>query len=95
MSQVQSQPFLSITGARTAIEEAMVHYESAPAWFLLWLDDLYIRLGEAWRPITLDEVATLAALHGEDGWMPESIAVNTVYKMYDRLGRDTAGILGY
>ncbi len=73
---------------------AIKQYEHAPGWFTDWLDDLYRRLNEDWGPITLDEVGTLAFLY-ENGWIPESLAVNKVYKLFDRLGRDTSGIAGY
>ena len=81
---------------RTFIEEAIKHYSRAPAWFTDWLDDLYIRLADNCRAITLDEILTLAQLSSDDGsWEAENLAVNRVYKMFDRLGRDTTGILGY
>ncbi len=57
--------FLDINGARTFIEQAMNHYtkRNSPGWFTDWLDDLYIRLGENWGPITLDELFTLASYY--------------------------------
>jgi len=80
---------------RKFIEEAMKHYKQAPAWFTDWLDDLYIRLAENGGAITLDEIVTLAQLASDGLWEAENLAVNRVYKMFDRLGRDTTGILGY
>jgi hypothetical protein len=89
--------FLDMKGARKFIEEAMNHYDKrkAPGWFTDWLDDLYIRLGENWATITLDELVTLANLNRDGDWQAEPFAVNMVYKMFDRLGRDTTGIVGY
>jgi hypothetical protein len=94
--------FLDINAARNFSQQAMNHYVEckAPVWFTDWLDDLYIRLGENWRNITVDELATLAEL-GDYGpeypeyWLMQSLAVNIVYKLFDRLGRDTTGIAGY
>ncbi len=77
------------------IEAAVKHYERAPAWFITWLEDLYTRLQDDLQGINLDEVLTLSRLYDVAEWMPEPLAVNMIYKMYDRLGRDTTGIIGY
>lgn len=90
-----SQQFINITDMQSFILSAEYHYEKAPGWFTDWLDDLYIRLGENWGPITLDEIVTLDKLYENDTWMPEPLAVNTVYKLFDRLKRDTTGIISY
>lgn len=89
--------FLDINAARNFIVEALNHYQErkAPGWFTDWLDDLYIRLGESAGSIVLDELLTLSVLDYEGCWMMQSLAANTVYKMFNRLGRDTTGILGY
>lgn len=92
---VGMEPFLSIEKMKLFIEQAIQHYQHAPGWFTSWLDTLYIRLSDDWRTITLDELCELARLHDEDGWKPEPFAVNAVYKLFDRLGRDTTGIIGY
>lgn len=80
---------------RKFIEKAIEHYCRAPGWFIDWLDDLYIRLAENCRAITLDEILTLAQLASDGSWEAECLAVNRVYKMFNRLGRDTTGIAGY
>lgn len=94
--------FLDINAARSFIEQAMSHYQEqkAPGWFTDWLDDLYIRLNEDRGKITLDEMITLRDLGGygpeyPEYWLMQPLAVNMVYKMFDRLGRDTTGIIGY
>ena len=81
--------FLDIQAARSFIKQAMSHYQErkAPGWFTDWLDDLYIRLGENWGIITLDELATLRDLQENDCWMQVSHAVPALYKLFDRLGR--------
>ena len=94
MSELQA--FWNWHACRMFIEEAIKHYKQAPGWFTSWLDDLYIRLGEQCGSITLDEIQTLAMLaHDGVSWEAESLAVNRVYKLFDRLGRDTTGIAGY
>lgn len=89
--------FLDITAAQCFIQEAMSHYQErkAPAWFTDWLDDLYMRLADNWAKVTLDELATLASLNVDGHWLTQHYAMNTAYKMLDRLGRDTTGIIGY
>jgi hypothetical protein len=89
--------FLDIEQARQSIQEAMSHYQTqqAPGWFTDWLDDLYIRLGEDWRTITLDELSTLQELREEGCWLAQAYAMNRAYKMFGRIGRDTTGIIGY
>lgn len=78
------------------LRSAAKQYKDAPAWFMNWLDDVCVRLNDSWRSITLDEVCTLQSLYYQNGqWMPEPLACNTIYKLLDRLGRDTTGILGY
>lgn len=89
------EPFLNIANLKRFIEQAVQHYQHGPAWFVLWLDTLYIRLSDDWKTITLDELVALARLHDEDGWQPEPFAVNAIYKLFDRLGRNTTGIIGY
>ena len=90
------EPFLDTEKLKRFLECAVQHYQHAPSWFVEgWLDGLYIRLQEDWQGITLDELCTLAKLYDKAGWMPEPLAVNTAYKLYDRLGRDTTGIAGF
>lgn len=91
-------PFLDIKAARTFIERAVKHYDAKPIppWFIEWLNDLYIRLGEQPRSILLDELLTLATLEQGDGWTPQMLAVNTVYKYFDRApGRDTTSLIDH
>jgi hypothetical protein len=93
--EIAMQQFLDIDAARLFAECAAKHYEKAPGWLFNWLDEMYIRLGENWGPITLDELATLAKLQDGEYWLAEQYTCNTVYKLLDRLGRDTTGIMGY
>jgi len=93
----EMKAFLDIEAARAFIASAIEHYvKTAPAWFIDYLDmDLYVSLGESPATITLDELMTLQGLYCDGDWKPEPFAVNNVYKMFDRLGRDTSGIMGY
>ncbi len=90
------EAFLQTEKMRVFLTEAVKHYEKrAPAWFITWLDELYIRLQENWQGITLDELCTVAMLYVDGCWAYEAYAVNNAYKLFDRLGRDTSGIAGY
>lgn len=78
------------------IEQAVAHYQKhAPAWFVNYLDEVYAKLSEGWQSITLDEVVTIANLYRDGQWQSELFAVNNTYKLFDRLKRDTSGIIGY
>lgn len=56
-----------------------------------WLEDLYTRVQDGLNTVSLYELVTLNRLYDE-GWLPESLAVNIVYKMYDARGLDTTDI---
>lgn len=93
---MEIKPFWDWHACRKFIELAIEHYKGSPGWFTDWLDDLYIRLGERTSgAITLDELATLAALFVDGSWEDEEYAVNRIYRMFDRLGRDTTGVTSY
>jgi hypothetical protein len=90
--------FFDIDGAREFIVDAIEHYASlnTPPWLIDYLDiDLYVRLAENWTTITLDEISVLYRLSDGDGWKPVEYAVNDVYKLFDRLGRSTDGMVSY
>lgn len=95
MERNELQTFWNWNACRKFIEVAIEHYKHAPGWFTDWMDDLYIRLEEQAGAIPLDEICTLAALRENGTWEHEHYAVNRVYHMFDRLGRSTAGIMGY
>lgn len=83
---------LDVDLVRLFLLHAMSEYEKAEEWFTDWLKGLYIRLDEHWRAITLDEVTTLAALYVDGSWQPQPLAFIAAYRLFKRLGRDTAGI---
>ena len=90
------EQFIDVKKMAKFIEQAVAHYQkTAPAWFIDWLDEVYRKLSDGWQSITLDEVITIANLFVDGGWKPEPFAVNNVYKLFDRMKRDTGGIIGY
>jgi hypothetical protein len=90
-----SVPLVNMAAIPPFIERALEHYQGAPAWFTNWLDELYVNFDQKWSTITLDELMTLQWLYQDGQWFPQMLAVNTIYKLFDRLGRDTTGILGF
>jgi hypothetical protein len=80
---------------RLFIEQAIEHYKAAPGWFTGYLGDLYIRIAEDMGAIRLVEISTLSMLCENGVWEQENMAVNRIYKLFDRLGIDTTGIAGY
>lgn len=69
------------------------YYKTAPAWFVNYLEELSIQLGDAaWKKITLDELVTIHQFYYDKHWIPEQLAVNLTYKLFDRLGRDLTGL---
>lgn len=90
------EQFIDIKKLSKFIELAVAHYgKHAPGWFTDWLDEVYMRLSDGWQSITLDEIITIANPYRDGQWQAEPFAVNNAYKLFDRLGRDTSGIIGY
>ena len=89
------EPFFEPKKLLTFLELAVKHYEKAPAWFVNYLDELYMSMNDGWQKITLDEILTVANLYTDNQWEHEWLACNRLYKLFDRIGRDTSGIIGY
>lgn len=88
--------FIDLEQARRFIEEAVKHYETqgVPSCFLSYLgDDLYVRIWEGRAQV--DELVTLRALKEHGVWEQVNFAVNRIYKLLNRMGRDTSGMAGY
>lgn len=79
---------------RTHLEQAVAHYKkTAPAYFIQYLDGLYVRLYEKPESVSVLEVVTVGRLLEEGEWEHPNYAVNRLYHMMDRLGMDTTGCL--
>ncbi len=85
--------FLSTEAFRQFLKEAVLHYEkSAPA-LSVWLDEMYIRLGEPeWKTITLEEIQQIQYLYADDCWLNAANAANNIYRLLNRMGKDTSRI---
>src|SRR3989442_10095268 len=98
MGAIRQDPFVPLVNMEAIprfVEEACKHYEGGPGWFTNWLEEMYMNFNQNWSTLTLDEVATLQRLYQDGQWMSQMFAVNMVYKMFDRMGRDTTGIFGF
>ena len=89
------EPFWNREHLQQFIEAAVQQYGRGPAWLVNWLEDLYLRLQEDLRRISLYELEMLSRLHDAAGWLPEPLAVNMIYKMFSHLGWDTTGIIDH
>lgn len=78
-----------------AIEAACEHYQHSAPTVADWLDDLYIRLGEQPDSVALVEVFAVERLWDGDEWQQPNYAANAVYKLQERLGRETVGQAGF
>lgn len=88
--------FIKVKSALRFIEEASRYYKNAPEWFCRYLEyDIYIRLTDEPKTVTLPELLQVQMLFMDGDWVPECVAVNRIYKLFKELGRDTTGIIGY
>lgn len=87
--------FIDLANARKFLAQAVEHYDeqNAPSWLVRWLNDLYVRLGESWQSITLDELITAQIFFDGGSFVPVNYACNLAYKMFRRISRDTTGII--
>jgi hypothetical protein len=75
--------------------EAVAHYEkSAPA-VADYVDDLFIRINSKPETVLLVELTAVSALRESGEWEHPNYAANRLYKLANRLGRDTTGLAGF
>jgi hypothetical protein len=76
--------------------EAVEHYQTSAPTVSRYLDDLYIRVttGEG-EPVLLQEIIACQRIREEGQFMQANYAANFFYKLLDRLGRDTTGLIGF
>jgi len=80
---------------RTLLGDASTQYQQSAPTVSRWADDLYIRLDTNGDLITLSEVAFAVHLHEDGYWLDPNLAANLHYKLLNRLGRSTTGLLGF
>ena len=77
----------------TAVAE---HYEKSAPTVADWANDLYVRIGDSPDTVTLTELRMVTRMADTDGgWTHPNVAANLVYKLMNRLGRDTTGHAGF
>lgn len=88
--------FLSVEKFKQFLAEAVRHYEQSAPRLSSWLDEMYIRLGEPeWKTITLEEIQQIQYLYVDDCWLAAEWAQNNIYRMLNRMGKDTTKIAGF
>lgn len=78
--------------------EAAEHYDGSAPTVCDYLNELYIRIGDATRkelPVDLRELIFLEKLVEEGQWLQANQAANAVYKLKHRLGMETTGMIDY
>lgn len=84
--------FLSVEKFKKFLELAVHHYQQSAPRLSEWLDEMYIRLGEeAWKTITLEEIQQIQYLYADDCWLNPYNAQNNIYRLLNRIGKDTTG----
>lgn len=88
--------FLDIALFKKFLEEAVKHYEQSAPRLSTWLEEMYIRLGEEeWKTITLEEIQQIQYLYVDDCWLAAEWAQNNIYRLLNRMGKDTTKIAGF
>jgi len=77
------------------LTEAVARYEKTAPTVATWANDLFVRLHENTRAVVVAEVQFADRLFLAGEWMQPNYAANDLYKLMDRLGRDTTGHAGY
>ena len=81
----------------TYLTSIVTHYEQSSPATANYIDDLYIRLREDSRKVTMFELLRTGQYQDTDSgeWMQANFAQNYTYKTLDMLGRDTSGMIDY
>lgn len=88
--------FLDTEAFKRFLAEAVKHYEKSAPRLSEWLDGMYIRLGEPeWKTITLEEIQQIQYLYADNCWLNAENAENNIYRMFNRMGKDTTKIVGF
>jgi hypothetical protein len=90
------EQFFSVEKFKQFLAEAVHHYEQSAPRLSEWLEEMYIRLGEdEWKTITLEEIQQIQYLHADDCWLGAEWAQNNIYRLLNRMGKDTTKIAGF
>lgn len=90
------EQFLSVDKFKQFLAEGVKHYEQSAPRLSNWLEEMYIRLGEeGWKTITLEEIQQIQYLYADDCWLAAEWAQNNIYRLLNRMGKDTTKIAGF
>jgi hypothetical protein len=77
------------------LTEICDRYEKSAPTVHAWANDLFVRINENADAVALSELLFLGRFLEDGQCMQPNLAANQVYKLMDRLGRDTTGHAGY
>lgn len=78
-----------------ALTDICETYEKTAPTVCEWANDLYIRINEDTKTVTLCELMMVPRFCEEGTWMGPNYAANSVYHLMQRLGRNTVGHAGF
>lgn len=88
--------FLDTEAFKQFLAEGVKHYEQNAPRLSNWLDEMYMRLGEEdWKTITLEEIQQIQYLYADGCWLNAANAQNNIYRLLNRMGKDTKAIAGF
>lgn len=92
---LMSAKLFDYKATRQFIEEAVGEYSKTAPTVAAYLNDLYIRLEEDPRTVSVMEIVTITRLRECEIWYAPNMAANFIYHLMDQLGMDTTGHIGY
>ena len=90
-----SMPILDYDALCAFVAEVVVHYQKIAPTVTTYADWLYVALEEERAKVTLLELLWVMRLREDGIWLDANSAANLIFKLLDRLGRDTSGQLGF
>lgn len=77
------------------LQYACGYYEASAPTVSDYCDNLYRRINERPKDVSLLEVLRASSLRDESGMMPPNLAANIIYKLQHEMGQDVIGHAGF
>lgn len=82
------------------LSDIVIEYEESAPVVSRWADGLYRTVHgfdeqREGGKVTLDELSTAQSMYEDGNWATPHVAQNRVYKLFERMGWDTAGMLDF